>query len=131
MLQLLGVHDASELDIQVAHSALDSPADKPLCITLSLTTSEGRVGTVIGSYTNETPQVYDYFLAGAGTTVFVEQNIVRDSQGVVCYPDDEEGRILQDGEFFNAIGEDRPAEIYPDSVLTTMHVLQRAQEMIR
>lgn len=134
-LGLLGVQDASQVGVQVAHGALDPESGKPLDITVTITTGDGRVGTVVGSYNKETEQVYDYYLAGAGATVFVEQNILRDRGGTFYVPDDnpqdEEDRVLQDREFFAAVREGRPAAISPDSVLPTMDILQRAQELIR
>jgi 2-hydroxy-4-carboxymuconate semialdehyde hemiacetal dehydrogenase len=134
-LGLLGVTDASTVDVRVAHTKVDPASGKPLDITLTMTTDDGRIGTVVGSYTNETPQVYDYYLAGAGRTVFVEQNVVRDRGGVFYdpteFPDDDEARVLQDREFFAAVAAGRPAAINPGTVLPAMDVLQRAQEFIR
>ncbi|MBT2408175.1 MULTISPECIES: Gfo/Idh/MocA family protein [unclassified Streptomyces] len=133
-LGLLGITDASTVDVQVAHTRPDPTSGKPLDITLTMTTEDGRVGTVVGSYTNETPQVCDYYLAGAGRTVFVEMNVVRDRDGVAYdpdeHPEDEEDRVLQNREFFAATRANRPAAISPDTILPAMDVLQRAQDLI-
>ncbi|MEU6145641.1 Gfo/Idh/MocA family oxidoreductase [Streptomyces sp. NPDC047081] len=134
-LGLLGVTDAATVDVQVAHSHPDPSSGKPLDITLTMTTEDGRVGTVVGSYTNETPQVYDYYLAGVGRTVFVEQNVVRHRDGIAYdpneHPEDDEDRVLQNREFFYAVAAGCPAAISPDSILPAMDVLQRAQDLIR
>lgn len=133
VLWLLGVGESSHVNVTFMQALPDPLRGTPLELSIVLRTDQDQIGTIATSYNNDIGQVYDYFLTGPGESLAIEQNVLRNREGILfdlgtdsAEPD---CRVLQNREFFAAVREERPAAISADSVLPTLRVLQRVQDM--
>ncbi len=132
VLWLLGVDAPGQVEVSAVLAPPDPNLGIPLDLSLAMRTARGQIGTVAMSY-NSHVSLYDYVLVGVEDTLLVEQGVLRNREGVLYDPrqddsDERNGGLLQDREFVAAVREGRPAAVDAAAVLPALEVLQRAQD---
>ena len=130
-LWLLGVERPGEVGVSSTLALPDKELDIPLDLSLTIRTARDQLATVSMSY-NSHVSLYDYVLIGVEDTLIVENGVLRNREGVLYDPkedqsDEKNSGLLQNREFVAAIREQRPAAISADAVLPALDVLQQAQ----
>jgi 2-hydroxy-4-carboxymuconate semialdehyde hemiacetal dehydrogenase len=130
-LWLLGVDRPGEVEVGSMLALPDQQLDIPLDLTLVLRTSRDQLATVAMSY-NSHVSLNDYVLIGVEDTLIVENGLLRNREGVLYDPKQDESEerqsgLLQNREFVAAIREGRQPAISADSVLPALDALQQAQ----
>ena len=130
-LWLLGVEMPGEVDVTSMLALPDKDLDVPLDLSLVLRTKHDQLATVSMSY-NSHISLYDYVLIGVEDTLVVENGVLRNREGVLYDPKEDQAEeknagILQNREFVSAIREHRQPAISADAVLPALDVLQQAQ----
>ncbi len=131
-LWLLGVERPGEVDVTSLLALPDRHLGIPLDLSIVFRTRRDQLGTVAMSY-NSHLSLYDYVLIGQEDTLLVDNGVLRNREGVLYDPkqDQSEARqsgLLQNREFVAAIRERRQPAISADAVLPALDVLQRVQD---
>jgi 2-hydroxy-4-carboxymuconate semialdehyde hemiacetal dehydrogenase len=130
-LWLLGLERPGEVELTSMLALPDKELDVPLDLSLLMRTQRDQLATVSMSY-NSHVSLYDYVLIGVEDTLVVENGILRNREGVLYDPKDDQTEeknagLLQNREFVSAIRDNRQPAISADAVLPALDVLQQAQ----
>lgn len=106
------------------HPSLNIPMD----ISISLASADGTMVTAAQSFNNHGPIHGYYRFIGEEETYIIEKGGFTDHQGnPIAVDDGPSGVDLQDGEFFAAIAENRPALTSCSECLPVMEIIDRVQ----
>jgi hypothetical protein len=130
-LWLLGVDRPGEVEVTSMLALPDKDLDVPLDLSLVMRTGRDQLATVSMSY-NCHVNLYDYVLIGVEDTLVVDNGVLRNRDGVLYDPKEDQSEeksagLLQNREFVSAIRERRQPAISADAVLPALDVLQQAQ----
>jgi 2-hydroxy-4-carboxymuconate semialdehyde hemiacetal dehydrogenase len=131
-LWLLGVERPGEVEVTWLLALPDRQLGIPLDLSIVFRTKRDQLGTVAMSY-NSHLSLNDYVLIGQEDTLYVDNGVLRNREGVLYDPKQDQsearhGGLLQNREFVAAIRERRRPAISADAVLPALDVLQRVQD---
>ncbi|MER8072277.1 Gfo/Idh/MocA family oxidoreductase [Streptomyces sp. NPDC094034] len=128
VLWLLGVDEPDRVQVAAMVAEPDPKLGVPLDLSILLRTRRDQLGTVAMSYNSDLGATYDFALMGRGETLFIENRVLRNRDGVLYEPGNQDSGLLQDREFIAAIREGRPSAVDADAVLPAMELLQRVED---